>query len=240
MKPLIVREIPVPKKFKHPEPPNEILPKHEFTLGLIAPKGCGKTTAIANLLDFYKGYFHSIYVFSPTMASDEKWDWYFKLTRVKEQKLLTTNKPLEDWIKAMKARESENRVVENAPPNPVLEGLVNKANSADGTIPEECFHDTYNEDYFKSILDQQMALVRLLKENGKSKHLANRILFIFDDLVGSNLFTSKRADFFKGFNTRHRHYSASVMMVSQGLLGLTRVQGDPKDHQNQFLSLDII
>ncbi len=38
------------------------------------PKGAGKTTLIANLLYFYKSYFHNIYVFSPTVLSDEKWD----------------------------------------------------------------------------------------------------------------------------------------------------------------------
>lgn len=29
----------------------------------------GKTTTIVNLLDFYKGYFHTILVFSPTVES---------------------------------------------------------------------------------------------------------------------------------------------------------------------------
>jgi len=41
-------------------------------MGLIAPKGAGKTTVICNLLEFYKGYFHTILVFSPTILSDEK------------------------------------------------------------------------------------------------------------------------------------------------------------------------
>lgn len=72
---LVVNPIPVPKGYIHPVPKDEILPRHEFTLGLIAPKGSGKTTVIANLLNFYRGYFHTILVFSPTVASDEKWDW---------------------------------------------------------------------------------------------------------------------------------------------------------------------
>jgi hypothetical protein len=57
-KSLEVLPIPVPTKFKHPPPPNDILPYHEFTLGLIAPKGCGKTTVICNLLEFYKVLLH--------------------------------------------------------------------------------------------------------------------------------------------------------------------------------------
>jgi hypothetical protein len=32
---LKVLPVPVPK-IDHPEPPNEVLPKHEFTIGLIA------------------------------------------------------------------------------------------------------------------------------------------------------------------------------------------------------------
>jgi hypothetical protein len=39
---------------------------------------------------------------------------------------------------------------------------------------------------------------------------------IFDDLVGSALFSNAKDNLFKGFNTRHRHFSASVLMVSQG------------------------
>lgn len=69
-----VLPIPVPSA-DHPLPKYEQLPKHEFTMGLIAPKGAGKTTVMCRLLDFYRGYFHTILVFSPTIESDEKWDW---------------------------------------------------------------------------------------------------------------------------------------------------------------------
>ncbi len=72
---LKIKPVPVPKGYDHPEPPHEILPKHEFTMGIIAPKGAGKTTLIANLLYYYRGYFNNIFVFSPTVLSDEKWDW---------------------------------------------------------------------------------------------------------------------------------------------------------------------
>lgn len=39
MKTLTVKPVPVPEKYKHPDPPNDALMRHEFTLGLIAPKG---------------------------------------------------------------------------------------------------------------------------------------------------------------------------------------------------------
>lgn len=90
-KPLKVLPIPVPKGNDHPPIEHPQLMDHEFTLGkdhfykddypqpqllerdfslgLIAPKGCGKTTMICNLLMFYKKYFHTILVFSPTINS---------------------------------------------------------------------------------------------------------------------------------------------------------------------------
>lgn len=83
---LTVEAIPTPKGFAHPPARHDALPKHEFSMGLIAPKGSGKTTVLCNLLKFYKGYFHSILVFSPTVASDEKWDWYYKSNKGKISK----------------------------------------------------------------------------------------------------------------------------------------------------------
>jgi len=83
-------------------------------------------------------------------------------------------------------------------------------------IPEECFFDDYNEERFQSIMEEQMGMIKMLKKHNKPKYLANRILIIFDDLVGSALFSGSRGSYFKGVNTRHRHYSSSFLMVSQG------------------------
>lgn len=40
--------------------------------------------------------------------------------------------------------------------------------------------------------------------------------FCINKKVGSALFKGKRGSYFTGLNTRHRHYSASFIMVSQG------------------------
>jgi ABC-type multidrug transport system ATPase subunit len=80
MKTLHVEPVPVPIGNTHPKM-DAVLPQHEFSMGLIAPKGAGKTTMICNLLRFYKGYFHTIYVFSPTVQNDDKWDWFRGLTQ---------------------------------------------------------------------------------------------------------------------------------------------------------------
>lgn len=209
-KPLLVKPIPVPTKYKHPLPQYDQLPTHEFTMGLIAPKGAGKTTTICNLLHFYRNYFHTILVFSPTIDSDEKWDW------IKDQKLIIENMPLKKWLRDMARKREDDAIVQPAPISHELEGLVNQRDKFTGKIPEEHFFDKYDDAKFMEIMEEQMSLIKALKKYDQPKYLANRILIIFDDLVGSSLFSGSRGSYFKGVNTRHRHYSASFLMVSQG------------------------
>jgi len=168
---LVIEPVKVPRGYIHPPPKNDILPRHEFSLGLIAPKGSGKTTVLVNLMMFYKNYFHSIIVFSPTVASDEKWDF------IKEQDILADNTELKEWLKKAEADEP-NSVVDPPKPAALIEGMDLEP-LKDRKIPEECFFTDYDEETLKGIMDEQMAIVKLLKEHGKSKHLANRILIIF-------------------------------------------------------------
>lgn len=212
--PLTVLPVPVPKGYEHPDAPFPALPKHEFSMGLIAPKGSGKTTLIANMLYWYRGYFHDIFVFSPTVLSDEKWDW------LKEQKLLSENIALKKWIKEeTKKRQGifKDKVVQDPPlSQEFMDVNTNEKEEFDGKIPEENFYHEYTEDDLEKILRRQKHMIDALKKHQKPKYLADRILLIFDDLVGSALFGMAQDNLFKGFNTRHRHYSASVIMVSQG------------------------
>ena len=77
---LKVKPIKEPAGAQHPDPRHSVLPTHEFSMLIIAPRGSGKTTLILNLIsDFYRGYFHSIKVFSPTMAGDAKWETIRKM-----------------------------------------------------------------------------------------------------------------------------------------------------------------
>jgi len=205
-----IKKVPVPD-IDHPDAPYTMLPKHEFTMGLIAPKGSGKTTTIINLLEMYKGYFHTIYVFSPTVASDEKWDYIKNLKGVLRQ-----NVELQNWIEKLLRKRKSTRLVEAPEARNEFTGLYDEYQpDFDGMIGEECFLEDYTEDLLRSIYTRQMDLVKLLKKFGQTKHLANRVLIVFDDLVGSSLFSNSRSNIFKGFNTRHRHYSTSMLMVAQ-------------------------
>ena len=93
--------------------------------------------------------------------------------------------------------------------NPELQPLK------DFRIPEVCFFNEYDENTLTQIMDEQMAMINNLKEGGSTKFLANRMLIIFDDLVGSSLFSQRKKDPFKILNTTHRHYSASMLLVTQ-------------------------
>lgn len=59
-------------------------------------------------------------------------------------------------------------------------------------------------------------MVNFLADNGQPKTLADRLLIICDDQVGADLLRGERLKDFVGINTRHRHYSASIMVVTQG------------------------
>lgn len=214
---LKILPVPVPPGHTHPEPEFSCLPKHEFTLGIVAPKGSGKTTLIINLLHYYKKYFHDIFIFSPTVKSDDKWNW------LKKQKVLSENKPLKRWIKAEQARKNgvfKHQIVQ--PPPLGNDFDQDEKEEFDGKIPEENFYYSYDEDDLNKVLAQQLKIINALEKHGQPKYLADRILLIFDDLVGSTLFSMAKDNLFKGFNTRHRHYSASVIMVSQGYKEIPR------------------
>lgn len=65
------------------------------------------------MLYYYRKHFHDIFVFSPTVLSDDKWDW------IKSQKhILAENKPLKKWIKEEQRRRQgafKNQIVQDPP-----------------------------------------------------------------------------------------------------------------------------
>ncbi len=200
---------PIPEKTRHPDVEyKDVLLQHEFTLALIAPKGSGKTTLIVRMLEFYKGYFHNVFIFSPTIKSDGD-----KFAYLKRIPLKAENTPLKEWIEKMNREKEDDQTV------------VGKRKAGMPTTNNEVFSPYFNEeeelfeDYqpsdLEDILNTQRKMIELLEKHKQPIGLANRLLFIFDDLVGSNLFGNQRQNAFKLFNVRHRHFSASMMMVTQ-------------------------
>jgi len=199
---LVIKPVPIPVTAKHPPPPRggSVLPHHEFTMGLIAPKGSGKTTTICNILDFMRGYFHMITIISPTLKNDEKWLW------VRRQALLAENKALRKFM------ERHNRLADTVVGKPTV---LESDKPFDPKIPEDQFMTEYDEDVFKSMIEEQNAMIDRITALGGTKHLAYRWLVILDDLVGSKLFNNRRQNPFKMANTNHRHISLSMLQVSQ-------------------------
>jgi hypothetical protein len=59
------------------------LPRHEFLMVIVAPAGSGKTTLLLNmLLRLYKQYWHQIFIFSPTIHNDAKWQHVFDESKI--------------------------------------------------------------------------------------------------------------------------------------------------------------
>lgn len=54
-------------------PPHENLLAPPFSLLMNGKPGSGKSTTLLNLLNFYKGYFDNIFIWSPTIYLDESW-----------------------------------------------------------------------------------------------------------------------------------------------------------------------
>jgi hypothetical protein len=211
-RPLEVVAVPTPKGSDHEPAPHGqgLLPVHEFTMGLIAPKGKGKTTTIINLLEFYRGYFHKVFILSPTVKSDVKWKFAQRL------KVLVENKPLKNWLRQMSDKRASDSIVQPLSLDKRFDSLLDD-DKFQPEIPESCFfHGNEVVAEIRKLLDKNKEVVDLLDEHGKMKTLADRILIIADDQVGSDLFVGPLKKYFVGANTRHRHHSASIVMVSQG------------------------
>ena len=138
--------------------------------------------------------------------------------------MLGENKKLQRAIEKIKQKQrekfKENPVVDNPPQSylDVEQIQVSRRDydgTFDGSIPEECFMDEYSEADLLDIMNEQQNAIEILKRHGFSKHIANRLCFVFDDMVGSNLFTNNRNNAFKRLNIRHRHYSASLIEITQ-------------------------
>ncbi len=230
-----IKPIPVPDE-DHPPFANPKLPAHEFTWGMIGPPGVGKTTVMCNFLMMTKGYFHNIFIISPSIEADDKWDYILK------QPLLAENKRLKKWLKELEDRHKKSKVVEDAPKgyDQLADGtgIIHKGTEEkelfDPKIPEDCIFRKITGEQLKEIMDEQDKMVKLLKKHGASKYLANRILFLFDDMVGSNLFSgSKKNNVFLELTVRHRHFVSSLIVCTQGYKEV------PKTNRTAYRALSI-
>lgn len=269
-----IKEIREKAGASHPDPPygTDVLPGHEFSMLIIAPRGSGKTTLILNLLsDVYKNYFNKIHVFSPTMAGDAKWE------TVRAMKGILKKNPHADLMNKDsntggtpqdESSDEEDKEGKKAPgtvkapppqytfntswqsvfapvhmepryqvggagpagsqaphalPPPGLTKRGHSKKEFDGKLLKKHMHAHYDESDLQEVMDTQMSEIKRLKRHGKTKHAADRQLLVFDDLVGSNLFSGKKDNPFIRLNTTMRHYSTSAVMVTQAYKAVPKV-----------------
>lgn len=196
--------------YKHPPVYHPVLPQHEFSMLIVAPKGSGKTNLLCNLiLKHYKRYFHRILVCSPTVMNDDKW------AVVKETKnVLAENTKLAEILDGRKPRSKIKKVVFSAE-KPLEKQLEEIEDKFEGLIPEEDFFSDLNL-VIEKIAEQQK-IIKNLHDKGHekdAKFIADRMLVVLDDQAGM----------FKGGNVnnpmvnyviKHRHASSSVIIVTQ-------------------------
>lgn len=201
--------------YKHPPVKFKVLPQHEYSMLIVAPKGSGKTNLICNLLlNHYKGYFHRILVCSPTVENDEKWDVVKKTTGI-----LAENKVLKEILgeKLKRGQKEHPQVVHKS------EGHANEyvrleakgENKFDGKIPEGDFFEDLDE--VPKRLHHQRQMMSKLREMGygdKCKYLVDRVLVIEDDQAGLYKSTANNNPQ-ANLTFKHRHYGASLIKVTQ-------------------------
>lgn len=196
---------------KHPPMKFPVLPQHEFSMMIIAPKGSGKTNLICNLLtNHLKGYFHGVDICSTTVEGDPKW------SVVKKTKhLLAENKKLKKFRSKLKGTEM-------AKLPKVVHGSGKQENSTgekpfDGIIPESSFFGQIEEVIPR--MDKSMEeILKLKKQLGKkneekAKFLADRKLVIIDDKAGC--FGAGKTNPLAHKVMLHRHHNYSMIIVTQ-------------------------
>lgn len=106
---------------------------------------------------------------------------------------------------------------------------IEKLHKSERKIPEENFYAIYSEDTLEGILNQIDEECKYVRENldddqkDNAKYYIDRTLILLDDQVGSSLFSNRKGhNPFVQLNVRHRHYSVSMMIVSQAYMELPK------------------
>lgn len=194
---------------KHPEPLHPVLPPHEFSMLIVAPKGSGKTNFICNLLlKHYKGYFNKVWICSPTVNNDDKWEVVADTKHV-----LKENRALDRALNANNTRKKIKKVVFTSDIAKKFGEDVD--NKFDGKIPKEDFFSNMSQ--LDERLQAQQETIEKLQKLGKgagSKYIADRLLIILDDQAGQYKGTNFNNPIVN-YVIKHRHYSSSCIIVTQ-------------------------
>jgi hypothetical protein len=213
---LDIKNVEPDVKRDHPPVAHHVLPQHAFSMLIVAPKGSGKTNLICHLiLHQYKKYFHRIIVCSPTLDNDPKWEKVKKTPHI-----LVENKKLEQIIEGRSQNKKKWKVIFE---NPSKEERRPDEDKFKGYIDED---DMFAEqsNLFPILEDQQNMMHFVKEQKGHeedAKYIVDRMLIILDDQAG--LFKmSNSHNPIMNFVIKHRHYSASIIIVTQAFKAIPK------------------
>lgn len=212
---LTVGNVEPKENYSHMPVKHPVLPQHPFSALIVAPKGSGKTNFMCQLIiKQYREYFHRIVVCSPTLHNDPKW------TMVQEEKhILVENKKLEKIIEGRSKHKKRWKVVFSDRLNEEKDPNEKKF---DGIIPAEDFFS--EQSLIKGVIDEQQTVIDFLEDHGYKKQapfIADRLLIILDDQAG--LFKMGNSNNpMVNFVIKHRHYSCSLMIVTQAFKAIPK------------------
>lgn len=229
---LSVKKIELPGVKSFPPVRHKILPQHPFGLQMSAAKGSGKTNLVLNFVSedkFYKGYFHRIIIFSPTVKTDDKWYAVLKMKHILSENKVK-ERILEDII-SPKQKHAVGKVVYKSEEDmwkklkkreePAFDGKIQHSDIHEEPFTMEAFAKVYNEIY-----DEVRLIESTLKKQGRddfnARYYADRILILIDDQVGTDVGkVGNRNNPLVQFATRHRHLSCSFIGIAQFFKGFS-------------------
>jgi hypothetical protein len=139
--------------------------------------------------------------------------------------MLAENKALKKALNKISRSDKKKLkgVVDEIPVDDLNDLMPSKVNGVepmdvdkfDPYIPEDNFFAEYDGDKLSEIVSEQKKMIKFLKKHGYSKATSNRILILFDDLVGSPAFSAQRSNPYKILSANHRHSSLSTISLVQ-------------------------
>lgn len=167
------------------------IPSAPFSMSLVAGKGSGKTTLIANLLmkkEFYRNQFDRIVIICPTLYADKKWELILK------EKILKPNRKV----------KKDTTVAPIPKDNQDLEQKVDKSD----------IHTEPNT-FIKVLSDLRDQYTEIFMEDGKDK--IPNTLIIMDDVLGLKVLRDANT---VNFLSNSRHLNCSLIFSVQRYNGI--------------------
>ena len=201
-------DIAVKNPYHFKSPPN--LPHLHFHLGIIGAKGTGKTVALCNVVNFYKGYFNNTFVVCPNYENELKLketlppsDNTFVYTQPDDNTIQEILDNIKEQISIYKEYLKELKQYRND-----VEIYMKYMNEGEHSLTN---HELYRLD--------QMNYTFPPKPDCEYKYFPTSLLIV-DDCMNTDIFRKK--SLFTNTQIRNRHLFLSIIIVSQSYKGILK------------------